>query len=353
MLSPLIFAALLSNPHEPDGIGFVELPPARTASILLGEGLITQTQEWTAQPGFDWNEAVVSWNLAPGHGVALTIDAKAGDSEGESGLYKLGHWTLEPKGRRESTKDQSDDWGKVDTDTLVLKRPARSLKLIVTVTSPRLAPLAVPKFLGVSFRNSAITPKFEEANKEAWGKTIEAPRRSQMSYEGGNVWCSPTCVSMMLWHWANVLRRPELNKDVPEVAANVNDPNWPGTGNWPFNTAYAGSFSGIRAYVSRFGSIREIEDWIAARIPVVTSVSSALLKGRPKKESNDGHLVVVVGFTREGDPVFNDPGRSLEIRQTYKREHFEAAWKSSGNTVYLIYPESMKPPANRLKHWAD
>jgi len=352
MLSPLIFAALLSNPHEPDGIGFLALPPARTASIQLSEKLITLTQEWTAEPGFDWNEAVVSWNLAPGPSVTLRIDAKAGSADGESGLYNLGYWTLEAGGRRESTKDQSDDWGKVDTDTLVLKKPARTLKLIVTTTSPRSDPLLTPKFLGVSFRNRAVTSPSEEPNKAAWGKTIEAPQRSQMSYEGGNVWCSPTCVSMLLSHWATVLRRPELNKDVPEVAANVNDPNWPGTGNWPFNTAYAGSFPGIRAYVARFGSVREIEDWIVAGIPVATSVSSALLKGKPKKEPNDGHLVVVVGFTKDGDPVFNDPGRSTEIRQIYKREHFEAAWKSSGNTVYLIYPEIMNAPTNRLKHWA-
>ena len=352
MLSTLILSALLYSPHEPDGIAFVQLPPAKTASIAIGENTITQTQEWTVQPGFEWNEAVVSWNLAPGAGVALRMDARLADATGESGLYNLGFWSIESKGRRESTKDQSDDWARVDTDTLVLKRSARDLKIIATLTSLRSRPLVFPKFLGVSFRNTTVTAPTEEPNRAAWGRTIEVPQRSQMSYEGGIVWCSPTCVSMLLWHWAKVLNRPELNKDVPEVAANVNDPNWPGTGNWPFNTAYAGSFPGMRAYVARFGGVREIEDWIAAGIPVATSVSSALLKGKPK-ERNDGHLVVVVGFTKDGDPVFNDPGRSKEIRQIYKREHFEAAWKTSGNTVYLIYPESMKPPANRLKHWAD
>jgi hypothetical protein len=158
---------------------------------------------------------------------------------------------------------------------------------------------------------------------------------------------------MMLWHWANQMKQPDLDRDVPIVAENVMDPNWPGTGNWPFNTAYAGSLPGIKAYVTRLASVSEIEDWTDAGIPVVTSVSSAMLKGKPAKEPNDGHIVIVVGFTETGDPVFNDPGRSKEIRQVYRRADFERAWASSGNTVYLIYPERLKTPANRLAHWAD
>jgi hypothetical protein len=302
-------------------------------------------------PGFEWDEMVPSWNL-PSHVAGITLDAAIMEPGTETKWYQFGSWTINPNGTRMSVNGQKDELAEVQTDTLVTNLPQRKVWLRLRIGGYGEGSVRFP-FLCLSFRNSKAEIPAGEPFKRAWGKTIEVPQRSQMSYEGGLVWCSPTCVSMMLWHWANILKRPELNIDVPEVVASVNDPNWPGTGNWPFNTAYAGSFPGMRAYVARFASVREIEEWTNAKIPVVASVSLALLKGKPKKEPNDGHLVVVVGFTKQGDPVFNDPGRSKEVRQVYKREHFEAAWKQSGNTVYLIYPERMKPPPNRLKHWAD
>jgi hypothetical protein len=352
MLSLLASAALLA--HEPDGIGFIGLVPKEedwTYATAANASKVYQLE--AVDPGFDWNELVISWNVDGPEGVAFEAKAKVLADDTSSGMFSFGRWALGKGVRRESIKDQNNEWGKMDTDTLILKKLARKVPLQLILTLPSKDVRARVKFLGMTFRDSSTQPATEEPNKEAWGKTIEVPQRSQMSYEGGNVWCSPTSVSMLLSHWANQLNRPDLDRDVPIVAENVMDPNWPGTGNWPFNMAYAGSFEGIRAYVARFGGIPEIEDWIAEGIPVATSVSSAMLKGAPEKKPNDGHLVIVVGFTLEGDPIFNDPGRSKEVRQIYKRSDFERAWKVSGNTVYLLYPESMKPPKNRLGHWAD
>lgn len=364
MLAPLIFSALLCNPHEgaepavlnhqPDGLALLRVLEPKTRGPAYEVVTLGFSQEdilGPFDPGFDWDELVPSWNL-PSPVAGITLDAAITEPRLETKWYQFGSWTINAGGSRMSIKDQKDDLAEVQTDTLVTELPQRKVWLRIKVGGYGEGSLRFP-FLTLSFRNSKAGAQAESPNKRAWGKTIDVPQRSQMSYEGGIVWCSPTCVSMVLSHWANVLKRPELNVDVPEVAASVNDPNWPGTGNWPFNTAFAGSFPGIRAYVARLGGVREIEDWIAAKIPVTASVSLALLKGKPKKEANDGHLVVVVGFTKDGDPIFNDPGRSKEVRQIYKREHFEAAWKQSGNTVYLIYPEKMKPPPNRLKHWAD
>ena len=54
----------------------------------------------------------------------------------------------------------------------------------------------------------------------------------------------------------------------PEVAAGVSDHGFKFlTGNWTFNTAFAGTLPGMRAYVI-FSDISELEDWIAAGIPV-------------------------------------------------------------------------------------
>jgi len=247
-----------------------------------------------------------------------------------------------------SAKDVKDTHAEVQTDTLVTARPMRKVWIKVGLSGPE------PKFplLTLSFRNRKAKTVAEVGLKKVWGKTIDVPTRAQMNYENGGVLCSPTCISMLLWHWSKVLEKPEMNHDVPVVAAGVFDPNWPGTGNWPFNTAYAGALPGMRAYVARFGSVREIEEWINADIPIVASVSYAMLKGAPEKAANDGHLVIIVGFDQEGNPVINDPGRS-DVRQTYKRTDFELAWRTSGNTVYVVYPTTLKPPDNYRAHWLN
>lgn len=150
---------------------------------------------------------------------------------------------------------------------------------------------------------------------------------------------------MVLAYWAKVTQRRELDVDVPEVAAGVYDKNWPGTGNWPFNTAFAGSLPGMRAYVTRLGDITELETLVAAGIPPIVSVSFDLLHGKEQDQGN-GHLVVCVGFTEHGDAVVNDPWARLEkgeqVHGIVSRENLLKAWARSHRTAYLIYPESWR-----------
>ena len=155
---------------------------------------------------------------------------------------------------------------------------------------------------------------------------------------------------MLLAYWSQRLKRPELDNDVPVVAAGVNDPKWEGTGNWVFNTAYAGSFKGMRAYTTRLTDVSELEDWIACGIPVGLSVCYNRLRGFGRVPS--GHLIVCVGFTATGDVVVNDPGTRRNVRKIFPRARLIDAWSYSQNTVYLIYPERTKLPKDRFGHWA-
>ena len=170
-----------------------------------------------------------------------------------------------------------------------------------------------------------------------------------MGYPNGKALCSPTAVSMILGYWAQALNRPELDRPVPEVAEAIYDLQWKGTGNWPFNMAYAGSFPGIRAYVARFSDVSELEDWIAHNLPVALSLDYDRLRG--KGPGPNGHLVVLVGFTKQGDPIINDPGTSEHVRKTFFRANLVDAWGCSRNTVYLIYPEGTSLPKDIFGHW--
>ena len=152
----------------------------------------------------------------------------------------------------------------------------------------------------------------------------------------------------------NAISRPELDQPVPAVAAAINDATLDGTGNWPFNTAYAATFPGIRAYVTRLDDVSELEDWIAAGVPVILSVSSYIVSNRTSGRDN-GHLITCVGFTADGDVVVNDPGVSVRqnqrARRVYPRDRVINAWKKSKNAVYLIYPEDARIPRNVYGHW--
>jgi uncharacterized protein YvpB len=324
------------------------------SSFSRSEGTVSNETIFTspeiAAP-IDWDELIASWNVPPG--VHLKVEARAIYPNHPTRYYTMGLWSEDTAHfPRESVRRQRDQDGSVKMDTLVLSNAVRKVQLRITAGGA--GRQGMLKFLGLSFCNSTVPATVLAPNRAAWGKVLEVPERRQAEYEGGGGWCSPTSISMVLAYWGEQLHRPELNHTVPETAHAIADGLGGDTGNWPFNTAYAGRYPGMRAYVTRLGDVSELEDWIAAGIPVVISVSSYLTNDRTNGPDN-GHLIVCVGFTDKGDVVTNNPGvsvrRNVRARQVYAREKVANAWKKSKNAVYLIYPESAKAPANRFGHW--
>ncbi len=303
-----------------------------------------------------WNELIVSWNADAAPGTFLKIEARAISPGHTSKFYVLGDWSPDNKTfPRSSVHDQKDADGSVDTDTLILTQLANAAQIRVTLGGTNSARPNL-KYLGASFSNTRIPAVRTAPHHAAWGKLITTPERSQHGYPDAKGWCSPTAVSMALSHWAEILNRPEMNLAVPEVARSVYDNSYGGTGNWAFNAAFAGSFSGMRSYVTRCDDISEVEEWIAAGIPVILSARWDWLRpGRPFDP--EGHLIVCIGFTDNGDVVVNDPAAHLDrgqtVRQIYRREDVVHSWTKSHQVVYLVYPVDANTPENRYGHWED
>jgi hypothetical protein len=316
-----------------------------------GEVLLMSPEIKSQMP---WNELIVSWNAEAPAGTFLKIEACAISSGQSTKFYTLGNWSPDNKFfPRASIRGQKDADGRVDTDTLILSQSADAAQIRITLGGTNGAQQSL-KFIGVSFSNTKTPTVTRPPNHAAWGKIISTPEHSQHGYPNGKGWCSPTSLSMALSRWAEILNRPEMNLTVPEVAASVYDNDFAGTGNWPFNTAFAGSFSGMKSYVTRFDDLSEVEDWIVAGIPVILSARwDWLMPGRPF--DNDGHLIVCIGFTKNGDVVINDPATRLDkgesVRHIYLRADVIHSWTKSHNTVYLVYPEKEKIPANTYGHW--
>ena len=318
-----------------------------------GQGEITLLSP-VMDAGVDWNQLVVSWNAAAPPGTYLKVAARALGHGVPTRFYSLGWWSPDNLAfPRTSQGAQHDADGEVNVDTLALSRLADAVQVRLTLGGMHHDAPAL-KFLGLSFCNTNVLPPVLPPNRAAWGKLISTPERSQQSYAGGGGWCSPTSVSMALARWGMVAQREDWNLDAPAVAAGVYDHGfYHPTGNWSFNTAFAGSLSGMRAYVTRLNDISELEDWIAAGIPVMISARWDLLQdGRPP--DLNGHLTICRGFTKTGDLVINDPWTDVKVesvRHIYQRENVRRAWATSHNKVYLIYPENVTPPADRFGHW--
>ncbi len=334
-------ARMASAPSQVCFVGLTNLGAFARSENSEGAVVLTSPEFATA---FPWKELVVSWNVELRAGAGLKVEARAHYPGRTTGYYTMGWWAEEAsRHRRESITGQRDEDGDVKTDTLVLEREARRAQVRLTLLAGESGQWPNVKFVGLSFAGEKKGVRRTQAIAAARGRVLDVPEKSQFAYEGGRDWCSPTCVSMVLAYWAEKLGRAELKHDVPVVAAAVHDRNWPGTGNWPFNTAFAGRFPGIRAYVARLEDVAQLEAWVAAGVPPVASVAPDVMNGEPV-EASGGHLVVCVGFTIEGDVIINDPGAdpasAAKVRRTIARERFAAAWERSRRTVYLVYPEA-------------
>ncbi len=359
-LHPTIFLALtlpflapmksISAPVDPRGLQFIAFHSTAAFTQSCGtnadEIILTSPEIRTR---IRWDELIASWNATTPAGTGLSVAVRAIYPDHATKWFTMGIWSSHPdRYPRTSVRRQKDSDGDVDTDTLSLKQPAERVQVRVTLTAagrqkPKL------KFLSLSLRDRTATPAPLPPDQKAWGKTIAVVERSQMAYENGNQICSPTTVSMLLAYWSRRLDRPGLDDGVPAVVRGVYDPEWGGTGNWVFNTAYAGSFRWMRAYTTRLSDVAELEAFIAQGIPVGLSLCYNRLRGKSRVPS--GHLVVCVGFTQNGDVILNDPGTSRQVRKTFPRANLIDAWAYSKNTVYLIYPVNTRLPHDRFGHW--
>lgn len=341
-LSPPMSADAASHPPSPryQFVGMTRFDHfAATDGPQEGQQTLTSPE---ITPGGVWDELIVSWNADTPAGASLSIQARALSDGHATRWYDMGFWAgTGHTPPRTSVKDQKDADGEVDTDTLTLITPAPRVQVRVIADGP-----ARLTFLGLTLTNRSAASHDRMPNKSVWGRELAVPARSQLSYTDGNGWCSPTSVSMTLGYWARQAHRPEWDVDVPQCAAAIYDDAWQGTGNWPFNTAFAGSLPGLRAYVTRLDSLRDVEDWLARGVPVILSVSVKV--GNGDEPGPNGHLVVCTGFTPTGDLIVNDPWAHLDkgehVRRIYRRSHMDALWRKSKHAVYIIHPIDLHPP---------
>ncbi|HZX08451.1 C39 family peptidase [Kribbella sp.] len=334
--------------------------------------------------GFGLTELVASWNATTPPGTWVEVSMAGTTNLGTTTKwYVLGRWsggddTAAGDIHRTSVPSQGDADGSVAVDTFQAATGKWLDRWQLKVTLYRLSGTTqTPVVRSVG----AMASRLPSDNKVAVsplggaeGITLDVPTYSQETHighypqwdGGGEAWCSATSTAMVLDYWGAGPTPAETawvdpsysDPQVEHSARSVFDYSYHGAGNWPFNTAYAGS-RGLDAFVTRLRSLTEAEQFIKAGIPLIASLSFKKGELPGAGYGTNGHLMVIVGFDQAGNVVVNDPASHLiasddQVRTTYDRTAFENAWvPHSGGLVYVVHPAgtALPPPADPQHNW--
>ncbi|TRV74917.1 peptidase C39 family protein [Streptomyces sp. 130] len=329
-------------------------------------------------------EVIASWNADTPAGTWIGIELSGRYSDGtETPWYVMGRWAAgDADIRRTSVDDQSDGKSSIWTDTFSVDDAASGLRLLtyrLRLTLYRTpGSRLTPTVWRVGAMASDIPDRFTvPASTPGLVRELPVPRYSQNVHvgqypeydNGGEAWCSPTSSQMIIEYWG---REPSA-EDLAWVEPGIPDPSvchaarftydyqYEGCGNWPFNAAYAATYDGMSAAVTRLGSLNDVETLVRAGIPVITSQSFLKEELTGAGYGTSGHLMTVIGFTADGDVIANDPASPDDdaVRHVYRRREWENIWlrtkrydangkvrSGTGGVCYVYWP-ALPTPAQR------
>ena len=336
---------------------------------------------WTSPSygvGFGLSELVSSWTADTPAGTWIQVEMRGRTTAATTTKwYVMGRWTSQMPSEttgdihRTSLGGQGDADGTIAIDTFLAAKGVTltDYQLRLTLYRKHLT-TAAPTVRSVGALASALPDdKSVPAGPlgGAEGTTLNVPQYSQEVHRGeypdfdggGEAWCSPTSTEMVVEYWGSGPTGSELSgipyadPSVDYAALHTFDWHYSGAGNWPFNVAYAGAF-GLEGEVVQLRSLTEAEQFIKAGIPLVVSV--AFKKGELDGAgySTNGHLMVIRGFTANGDVIVNDPASRLipsnaAVENVFNRQQFADTWlpsTRSGGIAYVIHPAGTPLPPN-------
>jgi hypothetical protein len=309
-----------------------------------------------AQAEFPFTELLPSWNASTPTNTGVVFHVRTRDKA--SGTWtpwlRIGGWG------RYTSKQRLDkcNFGYIDEDTLKLNRPADAYQLRATLQAfdfdtsinPSIRRIAItysgPEGVSGPARNLRVDP----GPVESWARSLDVPYIPQGDNADAvtGMTCSPTSVSMVLRYWG-------VNRPTMENCLAIWDDHNDLFGNWANATQRAGEL-GLDAWLQRFRNWDQVKALIACGQPVVASIryEKGTMAGSPNPElakwETDGHLLVIRGFTADGNVIVNDPSnRRLGNGLVMSAKGLAHAWFDHGGVGYVIHPPAKPIPSFLVK----
>jgi hypothetical protein len=296
-------------------------------SIRLADGFTTGYLILNPQSSpYPFNIGLPSWNgTAPGDSGGFRVLIRVPYLSGWSPWLDVGYW----KANLWPSKNTSFGGGIIDIDIVELNYYTSQWQYAIelkrnaaAVTSPTVSLLSF--FISDSRTTQTInyTSILNDKPEPIFIPTTFLAQYRLSNEIGGSI-CSPTTVSMILLSY-------NIEVDPLQFALDTYDPYWNIFGVWPRVVQNASEY-GVKGSVTRYRTWSEAREVLAQGGRIGMSIGAPLY---------GGHLVMLAGFTENGDPIVHDPARTYDgYAHVFNKYDLSRSWFAKGGVAYTIFPK--------------
>jgi hypothetical protein len=274
---------------------------------------------------YPYDIGLPSWNgSAPGDSGSFRVLIRVPYLSDWSPWLEVGYWKANLWQGRKST---TFNGGKIDIDTVVLYYYATEWQFAIemkrnssSVPSPTLSLLSF--FISDSRKTQNIdyTAIINDKPESIFIPTTFLAQYRISNEIGGSI-CSPTTVSMILLSYS-------IQVDPLQFAIDTLDPYYDIFGVWPRVVQNASEY-GLKGTVTRYRTWSETREVLANGGRIGMSIGPPLYSG---------HLVMLAGFTENGDPIVHDPARTYDgYAHVFNKNDLSHSWFDKGGVAYTFY----------------
>ncbi|MDW7681141.1 MAG: C39 family peptidase [bacterium] len=309
-------AELISNITSSDDGKSIQLTEGATTGYLI---LNPQSSSHPFDIGLP------SWNgTAPGDSGGFRILIRVPHSSDWSPWLDVGYWKANLWGSR----NLNFSGGRINIDIVELYDYATQWQFAIeinrnsaSVTSPTLSLVSFFVSDSRTTQNINYTSILNDCPEPIFITTTFLAQYRISSEIGGRI-CSPTTVAMILLSYG-------IEVDPLQFALDTYDPYWKIFGVWPRVVQNASEY-GVKGTVTRYRTWSEAREVLAKGGRIGMSIGSPLYTG---------HLVMLAGFTENGDPIVHDPARTYDgYAHVFNKYDLSRSWFAKGGVAYTIFP---------------
>ena len=274
---------------------------------------------------YPFNRGLPSWNgTAPDNNCSFLVQMRFPDDEGWSPWLTVGFWKAYIWASYGST---GYDGGYIDYDYVKLYQYQNRWQFKVHLARYTLDdPSPTIHKLSFYMSDTSTTKSMDYTallndNPEKIFISTDFLYQYDIDDEIGGSICSPTSVSMALISY-------DIAVDPLQFARDTRDPHYGIFGIWPRVVQNASEY-GLNGAVTRYRS------WSAAREVLAEGGRIIISVGRPLYA---GHLMMLAGFTSEGNPIVHDPAKKDGYAKVYDKNDLAVSWFSKGGIAYTFFP---------------